>query len=132
MERSIELAKIIALCKLEEKELAEILFPQNKYPAAALQRIIQRESLLDSEQVLRLSKFTGLSLEELYGESWTAITKGKKVYFTKGDFKAELDTETWVTKLYNKEALFFDKVISSGVVSLKEYFNKIDNIIVNL
>jgi len=125
----IDLNQIITVCELDIKDLAQVLFPDNLHPVPALQRVLAGTTLLNSRQITLLSLHTDLTIEQIFGEKWVAKSKENLHTFTRGDFKVELDTNTWITKIYEKGNLLFDKIISSGTVSLNEYFTELDNII---
>jgi hypothetical protein len=128
----IKLKELIDKQGLDTKELAEQLFPQNKYPRLALNRVLAGGAVLDANQISKLSLLTGIPINELYsGENWKAqSTKGIHV-FTNEAFRAELNTETWVTKIFHKESLFHESIIHTGTMKLSEYFEQLNKIITN-
>ena len=128
--KTFDLKEIIEKQNLVVKEIAKQLFPNNKYPKLALDRVLSGKAFLDTNQVSKLSMMTGISVEELYsGGCWKASTSKDKLKFTSGNFTAELDTETWITKIYHKDSLFHEAVIHNGSIALSEYLTKLTNII---
>jgi len=129
--RAIKLKELVSIQGLDTKELAEQLFPNNKYPRLALNRVLDGKAVLDATQISKLSMLTGISIEKLYsGEDWKAKNMRGIHTFTNGEFRAELNTETWVTKIFHKNSLFHEAVIHSGQTPLSEYLNKL-NILIN-
>lgn len=128
--KTIDLNAIIAEDGLDVKEVASHLFPSNSYPKLALNRILSGEAVLDATQISKLSLLTGRSVSQLFntGDWRHEITDGVYV-LTSGTFKAELDTKTWITKIFDKNTLFHDEVIHAGTTSLSEYVNKLNSII---
>jgi len=51
--------------------------------------------------------------------------------FENEDYKAELDQQSWITKIYHKDSLFFDAVIHNGSIPLSEFLNQLENLILN-
>ena len=43
-----------------------------------------------------------------------------------GDYRAELNAETWTTKLFHKHSLFHEFIIHSSSISISEYIGKVE------
>ncbi len=129
---TIRLKEIIETSGVERKEIARQLFPKNKFPDVALTRAVKGEGTLDADQISKLSLITGIPISELFsGQKWKTVFKEGIHTFTNGDFKAELDTRTWTTKLFCNGSLFHETVICSGSIPLSEYLSKLDSLIIN-
>lgn len=130
--RKIKVKEIIEIRGLDIKEVARQLFPKNKYPDLALNRVIKGKNVLDADQISKLSLLAGIPISGLFsGENWNAIS-GKGVHvFTNGEFRAELDSETWITKIFHKGSMFHESIISSGSTPVSEYLSQLDIIINN-
>ena len=129
--KSINLSKIIEDCKLDEEVLASELFPFHKHPQLALERVKKGKGLLNSEQIAKLSQLSNLPIDALFGvDGWKYVNNKGRYIFTCDTFKAELDTTTWVTKVYDADSLFHEEIIHDGTVALSEYIGKL-NIIIN-
>lgn len=127
--KTIDLDKIIKTKKLDKKELAQRLFPGNKYASLALNRVIKGDGFLDSNQIVLLSELTGIKIGNLYsGNEWDLKNDKGLTVFTSGNFRAELDTNTWVTKVFDNDSLFHESVIHSGTTSLSVYLNSLTQI----
>ena len=112
---------------LEPKEVAQQLFPGNKYPRLALNRVISGGSVLDANQVSKLALLVGLPIDELYnGGNWKAKSMRGLHIFTNEEYRAELNTETWVTKIFHKDSLLHESIIHSGAIPLNEYLHKLE------
>ena len=128
----IDLQSIIGTYRLDQKEIAESLFPGNKYPALALKRVLSGEAYLDTNQVSKLALTIGVPIEKLFsGAEWKGYCKGSTHTFTNGEYKAELDTQTWTTKLFHKDSLLHEEILHSGSTPLSEYLSKLDELILN-
>lgn len=130
--RTIKVKEIIETRGLDIKEVARQLFPKNKYPDLALNRVIKGKNVLDADQISKLALMAGIQLSELFsGEAWKGSSRKGVHIFTNGDFRAELDSESWVTKVFHKDSMFHESIIHSGATPLSEYLNQLDLIINN-
>lgn len=122
---------------LDAKKIAAELFPENKYQMIALSRVINGEALLNTEQISKLSFLTGIPINQLFEQGdWKNLpTKSTDnlMMFENGDYRATLDRESWVTKLYHKNSIFHESVIVDGnTVPLSTYLAELDKLILNL
>ena len=124
---SLDLQKIINDQNLDVNELAAKLFPGNKHSYLALHRVIKGKTELSASQISTLSQVTGLTIDELFGGSWRTVAKGDLITFSKGDVLAELNTKTWITRIYKNNTLIFEDVIVSQSISLKEFLKLVDS-----
>ena len=130
--RTIKVKEIIETRGLDIKEVARQLFPKNKYPDLALNRVIKGKNVLDADQISKLALMAGLQLSELFlGENWKATARKGVHVFTNGEFRAELDSETWITKVFHKDSMFHESIIHSGSTPVSEYLSQLDLIINN-
>jgi len=130
--RTIKVKEIIEARGLDIKEVALQLFPKNKYPVLALNRVIKGKHALDADQISKLALMAGLQLPDLFsGENWKATTHKGVHVFTNGEFRAELDPETWITRIFCKDSMFHESIIHSGSTPVSEYLNQLDIIINN-
>lgn len=130
--RTIKVKEIIETRGLDIKEVARQLFPKNKYPDLALNRVIKGKSVLDADQISKLALMAGLQLSELFsGGNWKATARKGVHVFTNDEFRAELDSETWITKVFHKDSMFHESIIHSGSTPVSEYLSQLDIIINN-
>ena len=128
--KTIDLDKIIKKKKLDKKELAQQLFPGHKYASLALNRVIKGDGFLDSNQISLLSELTGIKIGNLYsGNEWDLKNDKGLTVFTSGNFRAELDTNTWVTKVFDNDSLFHESVIHSDSTPLSVYLTQLTKIV---
>jgi hypothetical protein len=126
----IDLKSVIDEYGLDRVEISKLLFPANRHQDRALRRIEQSKALLDADQISRLALFIGVSPSDLYtGGDWKQRTEKGVHLFTNGDYKAVLDPNTWVTKIFHNDSMFHESVIHSGSTTLSEYLNTIDSLI---
>ncbi len=125
----IDVLNVIEKCKLDPKEVAKQLFPDNKYPKLALNRVLSGDSFLDSEQISKLAMLAGVSVTQLYTSGWKTQNKKNTIIFTNDSYRVELNTETWVSKIFDKESMFHESVLSSKFIPISEYLAKVKSII---
>ena len=128
----INIYKFIDDHGLDRREVETLLFPNAKHPYYALNRVAKGEGLLDSEQLYKLAEMAGVSVSDLYEhKKWKnkVVPQGNTVVFENGDYKAILDRDTWITKLFQKESMFHESVITSGATTMGDYLDQLDRII---
>jgi len=129
--QTLDLKKIIETYSLDTREVAEELFPKNKYPKLALDRVLKGESFLDTTQLSLLSQMTGVPIQFLFSNgAWkvTSPNKGTVVFESEG-YRAELDLDKWITKVYHKETLFHEQLLHKGAIPLSDYLEQINLLI---
>lgn len=85
----MNLSKIIEDSGLRIDFVASKLFPGNKHPYNALNRILSRGGELSAEQLKILATLTGRSADNLLGLSWSGRIEASGLILTKGDYRVE-------------------------------------------
>jgi hypothetical protein len=128
--QTINLDRIIKSKNLDKKELAQKLFPDNKYAALALNRVIRGDGFLDSKQISLLSELVSIPIGELFtGSGWDLKSSRDTLIITSDKFRAELDRNTWVTKVYENRSLFHESLIHSRNAPLSLYLADLTKIV---
>lgn len=114
--------------------LAQQLFPENKFPKSALERILDGKAFLDTNQLVELSKITNTQISELFTSStWSPKEVEGKLVFVKGNFKVELHLDTFITNIYRKDKLVVeDAIICKNSIKLSEYLELVNKTIIEL
>ena len=130
----LNLSKIIKQNSLKKNEIATLLFPKNKFPIAALTRVMDGEAHLDSEQISRLALFLNATPGRLFSESqyYGYADTHQNLTFEKDDYVARLNRLTWLTQIFCKGSLVHETIIHSGSQPLSTYLEELDNIIETL
>lgn len=128
---TINLRELIEQRGLKTREVAEFLYPDNKYPRVALQRVLDGKALLNSEQVFRLAAWLGISTDSLYKGGWSSEFKGETCILTNGNYRAELSIRTGETKVFHLGALFHEIILHDSAISLSQYVELLNAIIKN-
>ena len=110
---------------LDKGEIAVQLFPDNKYPKLALDRVLRNESALDANQISKLSAITGVSVEDLFSGGWKCSTTEDTWEFTKGDYKAVYKIKTKNTSIYRGGSLAHEFIIHSSTIPLSDYIREL-------
>ena len=125
----IDLEKLIQKYSLDKKVLEELLFPLNKHQALALRRAIIGDTSLVDEQISKLASLIGVSRDALYVDEWKHVVKGTMQVFESEDYRAELNMENNMTRIYHKGSLKHTAILHNGAISLEDYFQKLNSII---
>lgn len=128
---TINLRELIEQRGLKTQEVAEILFPGNKFPRVSLHRILNGKALLNSEQVSRLAAWLRVSPDSLYKGGWSSEFKGETCILTNGNYRAELSVETGETKLFHLGSLFHEIVLHAPAIPLSQYIELLNTLIKN-
>lgn len=128
---NINLRELIEQRGLKILEVAEFLYPGNKFPRVSFQRVLDGKALLNSEQVSRLAAWLGLSVDSLYKGGWTSEFKEGTCILTNGNYRAELSVETGETKLFHFGSLFHEIVLHDPAIPLSQYIDLLNALIKN-
>ena len=127
---TIDLDKIIKQKKLDKREIAISLFPGNKYPILAINRVLYGDTKLDSDQVKKLATILNTSIDNLYDFNFTGgRSKDDKIVIKTGDFTAELDRSFGSTRLSHKGVLLSEILVHDPSIGLSDYLEQIKQVI---
>jgi hypothetical protein len=109
----MNLSKIIDESGLRIDYVAARLFPGNKHPYNALNRVLARGGTLDADQLRVLAILTGRTTDDLLGLSWSGKIDASGITLAKGELRVS----------YTPGAGFFTitSATSLGVVDLGSY-----------
>lgn len=128
--QTIDVRRIAEAAGLDIQQVAEHLFPDIKHPRKALVRVINGESLLNSDQLSKLASMAGCSVSDLYGGTkWSMKGQGKVVLFESEDFSAKLDTDTFNLQVFHKSSLFHEDVLVHKALPFSELLGELNRII---
>jgi hypothetical protein len=125
----MNLSKVITKTGLSNTEVANHLFPSNRHPYHALNRVINGISKLDVDQAKILAELANISINELYSGVWKHETVENVHIFKRDNFEARLNTRTWVTTVRKSNSLIHDAILHGGSITLSEYIASIEKII---
>jgi len=129
--KTINLKQILETKGLSVNEVSKQLFPGNKHPRLALNRVMAGDAVLDADQISKLSALAGMTIDELYGTKWVSSSNEGIVTFTTDTYSAVLDPDTWITKIFDNDTLFHESVIHSSGTPLKTYLTLLNDLIEN-
>lgn len=129
MANQINLGTLIHDYSLDKEDLAKYLFPANKYPVLALNRVIKHKSSLNETQIVLLSEFSGISIDVLFSNGWTMHSSDYVHTFRLGSFEARLNTRNGMTTLFQKGQFKIKRVIHTGDIVLADYIDKLNSLI---
>mgnify|MGYP002710985031 CR=1 FL=1 len=115
---------------VSQKELAEALFPCNKFPENALRRVFRGKTTLTADQAKTIADFLGVAVDALYAcNGWRGKATGNRHTFTKDEYVAELDLSSGMTRITYKGTELCETLFHCPAVTLSEFLNTVDNII---
>ena len=127
---SINLEQIIQGKNLDVNEVSDLLFPNNKHPRLALNRVFSGESTLDAEQISRFANRYHVKVADMFSGVWgEAEANGRFLILKNGDYVAKLDKTTWTTHLFDKGSLFHEHVLHPDGITLKAYLETLETLI---
>lgn len=117
---------------LSQKKLAEALFPKNKYPENALRRIFRNGSTVTMDQAKIIADFLGVPVSDFYTlDGWRYRSSGSCHTFVKGDYRAEIDLSSGVTRITCKGTELCETLFHCPTVTLSDFIKAVENIISN-
>lgn len=115
-----------------QKELAKSLFPGNKFPENALRRVFRGKTALTADQAKIIADALGVPVDDLYAcNGWRGKSSGKCHTFTKGDYVAELDLSSGMTRIIYKGTELCETLFHCPTITLSDFIATVDNIIAN-
>jgi hypothetical protein len=130
--KKIDLESFLAFHSLDHNDVSHQLFPNNKHPRLALNRVMSGEALLDSEQISKLALLAGVDISQVYtGKKWKMTNRDGAFEFVNGNYKAilYLEKDKGLTQLFHNDSLFHESVLHSGSIALSDYLKELESII---
>lgn len=126
----VDLKRIIDSFDLDKTEIANELFPDIKYPSLALNRIINNEAKLDSDQLYKLAAMLDIEVGSLYNKAWK-LSSGEtgKITLARDNYRAVLNTNTFELKIFLNESLVHETLFLIRNITLTELVESINNYI---
>lgn len=125
--KKIDLNSIIESSGLDRKGVAQELFPDNKYPELAMNRILRGEALLDSDQIQKLSGLARMEISELFeGRPWVQSHGPGILKFLSDGYRVEIDQSTWTARLFHGDSLVWEDLLTFPSIPLTDFLNSIN------
>jgi hypothetical protein len=126
----IDVQRLADRAGMKLTDLAKELFPKNKYPKMAIDRIVSGESSLNEEQISKLASMLNTSIAGLYSSTYWAQKYENGVHvFSRENYRAELNTNTNTTKIYHRDTLYHEDIIHADNISVSAYLAMLDSYI---
>lgn len=122
----LNVKKILEDRGIKKSEVAQLLFPDVKFPLRAFARILTGEAELSASQVHILAERLGCDIVDLYEPNrwvWDDTRSGKCVFIYGSNFRAEVNLETWETILYYKDNIIDHGIFCNGNTPINEFFD---------
>lgn len=123
---SIDLELLIKDSAMSDTFIAKRLFPQNKFPSLALKRVISKEAELSESQITELTRLFGVSYEQLFKKTWSAISNKGIITFKRNGYEVILETNTGLSTVYSENKVIFEKHLYNMSIPIRGYIKKLD------
>lgn len=120
--------EIIERYRLDQDELARVLYPKAKFPRLALARVMKGEASLDVEQVERLASHLGVFASDLF-LPWKGSEEDGCLTLTKGAWKAKLNYNGVFLTLYKDGEVVEQRISDHAGLTLKKFVESLDETI---
>lgn len=134
MNKFINIKKILEDKGVSKTQIACLVFPDVKFPQRAFSRVLTGKTELTVSQAATIAEFLGVRIEDLYEPDrwlWDNSKDGKHIFLYGNNFRAEVDTQSWNTRLYYKDELITEEVICDGQTPIGEYFAKLKRSVID-
>lgn len=124
--------KIMSQYGLQEKEVANLLWPTVKYPELGFKRVLRGETYLDSAQICALANYLQVPVSDLFtveDTDWHAISKDKRTIFTKGKYKIIIGRDLFSVMILRDDDVIHYSVASIGLMEIGKFLNRMEQII---
>lgn len=134
MNKFINIKKILEDKGVSKTQIACLVFPDVKFPQRAFSRVLTGKTELTASQAATIAEFLDVRIEDLYEPDrwlWDDSKDGKHIFLYGNNFRAEVDTQSWNTRLYHKDELITEEVICDGQTPIGEYFAKLKRLVLD-
>lgn len=126
---TFDINKIISLYNLDVDQLAQVLFPDVKYPKIALGRILKGEADMSISRLEKLAAYIGVKPSDLFLiDTWKDASENGYLMFKKGPFKAKVNYHGAFITLY-KDGELVEQVIPGSDMTVQDFVKFLDNLI---
>lgn len=123
-----DITKIMAKYKLSHEETAEVLFPNVRFKKQAFDRVINFESSIDVNQLLRLADYLCVNASEFFVLDTFEYTRvDNNITLVRGQYKVVLFADGFYYSIYHDGKLIDRPVSNFANMRLEEfipYINK--------
>lgn len=132
----MNLAKIIEESGLRTDFVASRLFPNNRHPYNALNRVLAKGASLDADQVRILATLTGRTADDLLGLSWSGKIESNTLTLSRGDYRVIYTPGAGLWALLKSTPLGFEQLgnylISETGTTVREFIATVEETIKSL
>lgn len=132
--QKLDLKRIIKTANLKTSYLGAQLFPNNKDPKQAVNRVCRGEAFLDSEQIAKLSELLNVPIGLLFDNAeWDMSTSKEEpniIRFRAYGYFAELNTRTMKTRVSLNGTVFFEEITHERATLIGDYLNDLTDLII--
>lgn len=119
--------------RLNQGDVASVMFPTSKYADLALRRVLKGEGRVSVDQLEALAQYVGVSVSAIYDagcDLWHDATEKQDSFCIKrGIYVAKYIYATHVLTITADNKELFNDVVADGDLLVKDLVNIINNII---
>ena len=127
------LSNVLKNYKLNQADVASVMFPTNKNADLALRRILKGEGHVSVDQLEALAQYVGVSVSAIYEagcDMWHDVTEKQDNFCIKrGLYVAKYTYATHVLTVMADDKELFNDVIAEGDLLVQDLVNIINSII---
>lgn len=127
------LSNVLKNYKLNQADVASVMFPTSKYADLALRRILKGEGHVSVDQLEALAQYVGVSVSAIYEagcDLWHDATEKQDSFCIKrGIYVAKYIYATRVLTVTADDKELFNDVVADGDLLVQDLVNIINNII---
>lgn len=127
------LSNVLKNYKLNQADVASVMFPTSKYADLALRRILKGEGHVSVDQLEALAQYVGVSVSTIYEagcDLWHDATEKQDSFCIKrGIYVAKYIYATRVLTVTADDKELFNDVVADGDLLVQDLVNIINNII---
>jgi len=132
--QTLDLKRIMLTANLKASYIGAHLFPDNKDPRQAVQRVARGEAFLNSEQIAKLSELLNVPIGLLFDSTaWHMSVEADRkniIRFRSYNYYAELNTLTMVTRVSLNGVMFFEEVHNEKSIGIHDYLAQLTDLII--
>ena len=126
-QQTFNINKIISHYKLDVNEVDEVLFPHVRYKTLALNRILNGEAYLDTQQIEKLAEYIGVFVHELFTfDEWKGTYEDGSITWAQGEYKVKLHYNGTFLTMYKGTKAIYQELESPKNTTVEEFISHIN------
>lgn len=131
--QKIDIRRLTKISGISITEMGVKLFPENKQPYKAINRVMAGKAILDAKQIAKLAEVLNVPIGLLFTDDAWLMTapKDRRIFqFRNYDFLAEFNRDTNETTISCGDSVYFEKIQHEEGITLDKYLTQIAELII--